>query len=465
MSVLAFKAIDYGADQIPDSFFEKIPGGFFTPAEKKKIKKDRAAKKEKKEKKRHDSEPRSDRRNSRRDRSPETDHSEGSSYEDSDYERERQRRRSDRSRRAKSAGLASSRSLSRGRHDRRSEHLDGEYSDPRDMAQAEQGNPYFPPPPSSEYRPYNPQEYASGQQQGDYRPSTADQSYGYSPQVNDNLLRSRSETVPAMAGFSSPMYGPYSARPSLSTSRPPSNLPTPLSFPFSLPPQSPLYQVLRQGTPVSAAFSPSSEPPLAALFSRPLTNSPKPATHSSASAARYTPGPGYAPSPPVNSHIPAPPVGANPPYVPYNPAEYASPPPFNRQRSNSQPANPPYPTYIPPAADQRMTAYDDDMPRQTQYSPSRRGSTKPRREHRHRARSADTHASSSRRRSPSRMTKMRERFDDGFLKEGGLAASLGGALVGGFAGNKVGRSKLTTIAGAAAGALGAKTLAEQRAGK
>jgi outer membrane lipoprotein SlyB len=60
------------------------------------------------------------------------------------------------------------------------------------------------------------------------------------------------------------------------------------------------------------------------------------------------------------------------------------------------------------------------------------------------------------------MAKMRERFDDGFLREGGLAASLGGALVGGFAGNKVGKSRLTTIAGAAAGALGAKTLAERR---
>jgi hypothetical protein len=33
MSVLAFKAIGYGAEQIPDRFFEKIPGGFFTPAE------------------------------------------------------------------------------------------------------------------------------------------------------------------------------------------------------------------------------------------------------------------------------------------------------------------------------------------------------------------------------------------------------------------------------------------------
>jgi hypothetical protein len=453
MSVLAFKAIDYGAEQIPDKFFEKIPGGFFTPAEKKKIKKERAAKKDRKEGKRHDSEPRSGRRSSRRDRSPETDRSSSSAY-DTDYERERERRRNDRSRRAKSAGLTSSRSLSRGRNDRRSEHLDGEYSDPRDMAHAEQGGPYFPPPPSSDYRPYNPQDYAPGQQQGDYRPASISQpAYGYPPQVNTDSFRSRSATVPMMAPFSSPVNASPTSRPSLSMSRPPSHLPSPLSSP---PPS--MYLSLRQGTPVSASFSPSSEPPLAALFSRPLTNSSKPATappHSSASAARYTPGPGYAPSPVV---------GASVPYAPYNPSEYSgAPPPLNRHRSNSQPVNPPYPAYIPAATDQRITAYDSPS-----HSPSRRGSTKPtRREHRNRARSADTHK--SRRDDPrdensSRMSmaKMRERFDDGFLREGGLAASLGGALVGGFAGNKVGKSRLTTIAGAAAGALGAKTLAERR---
>ncbi|KAF2830241.1 hypothetical protein CC86DRAFT_182450 [Ophiobolus disseminans] len=446
MSVLALKAIDYGAEQIPDKFFEKIPGGFFTPAEKKKIKKDRDAKKDKK---RHSSEQRSSKRSSRRDRSAHSDYSDSAS-DDSDYEHDRDRRRSDRSRRAKSAGRPSSRSLSRGRDDRRSEHFDGESSDNRDMAQAEQGGPYFPPPPSSEYRPYNPQDYASGQPQGDYRPSSAGQPYGYPPQVNNDFFLSRSATVPTMAAFSSPVNVSPMSRPPMMMSRPPSNLPTPLS------PQPPFYSFLRQGTPLSAAFSPSTEPPLAALFSRPLTNTPKPATappHSSAAAARYAPGPGYAPSPPVNSHIPAPPVGTNAPYSPYNPSDYTSnaggyqpsPPPFNRQRSNSQPANPPYPTYIPPGADQRMTAYDEHN-----QPPSRRGSTKPRREHRHRARSADTQSSSRKendrnpRRDSSRMTKMRERFDDGFLREGGLAASLGGALVGGFAGNKVGRSKLTT---------------------
>jgi hypothetical protein len=69
MSVLALKAIDYGAEQIPDKFFEKIPGGFFTPAEKKKIKKERAAKKDRK---RHSSEQRAGKHSSRRDRSPTT---------------------------------------------------------------------------------------------------------------------------------------------------------------------------------------------------------------------------------------------------------------------------------------------------------------------------------------------------------------------------------------------------------
>jgi uncharacterized protein YcfJ len=60
------------------------------------------------------------------------------------------------------------------------------------------------------------------------------------------------------------------------------------------------------------------------------------------------------------------------------------------------------------------------------------------------------------------MTKMRERFDDGFLREGGLAATVGGALAGGLAGRQLGKSRLTALAGAAAGALGGKTLADRR---
>jgi hypothetical protein len=476
MSVLALKAIDYGAEQIPDKFFEKIPGGFFTPEEKKrrKDKKDKKDKQERADRARHRSEQRPSQRSSRRNHSPRDDYSDYSAYDDTDYEYERDRRKKDRSRRAKSAGRSSSRSLSRGRHHRHSSDLDGQYSDTRDMAHAEPGGPYFPPPPTSEYRPYNPQDYASGQPQGDYRPSSPGQPYGYPPQVNDSS-RSLSATVPPVTAFSTPVPTPPMTCPPTLMSSPWSNLPTPPTP----TPQLPMFDFLRRGTPLSATFSPSTDPPLAALFSRPRTNIPKPAAgppHSSASAARYTPGPGYAPSPPVNTNIPAPPIASSSPYAPYNPSEYTSnaggyqapgnaypsPPPFNRQRSNSQPASPPYPTYIPPSADQRMAAYDS-----TNQPSSRRSSTKPRREHRHRARSADTHSSRKEndphRRDSSRMTKMRERFDDGFLREpSGLAAAVGGALAGGLAGRQLGKSRLTTIAGAAAGALGGRAIADKR---
>jgi hypothetical protein len=472
MSVLAFKAIGYGAEQIPDKFFEKIPGGFFTPAENQKIKDNR----DKKDRERHKSEQRSSKRSSRRDRSPAHD-SEYSAYDDSDHDndQERERRKKDR-RRAKSAGRSTSRSLSRGRHDRRSSDLDGQYSDSRDMAHAEQGGPYFPPPPTSDYRPYNPQDYASGQSQGDYRPSSPGQPYGYPPQVN-NPSRSHSATFPTLAAFSTSLPTPPTTCPPMWMSRPLSNLPTPLS------PQPPMFEFLHRGTPVSAAFSPSTDPPLAALLSRSFTNTRKPAAappHSSASAARYTPGPGYAPSPPVNSNIPAPPIGADASYSPYNPAEYASnaggyhapgnayasPPPLSRHRSNSQPVNAPYPAYAVPVADQRMAAYDSNN-----QPSSRRGSTKPRREHRHRARSADTQSSSRKdydhghRQDSSRMTKLRERFDDGFLREGGLAATVGGALAGSIAGRQLGggRNKLIpTILGGAAGAFGGRAIADKR---
>jgi hypothetical protein len=170
------------------------------------------------------------------------------------------------------------------------------------------------------------------------------------------------------------------------------------------------------------------------------------------------------------------PAGTASAYPAYNPADYsakardnayASPPPFNRQRSNSQPSYAPYNTYIPPSEDQRLTAYDAN----NQPPPGRHSSTKPRREHRHRARSADTHSSSRRdhddhRRSGSRMTKVRERFDEQLdrmdPREKGLAATVGGALAGGLAGRQLGHNTLTTLAGVAAGAFGGRTLMEQR---
>lgn len=373
MSVLAFKALGYGAEQIPDKFFEKIPGGFFTPSEKKDIDKGRKDRKDRKDRKeqRHRSEQRPSRRDSGRDHAPPSDYSDDSASDSSDYEREREQRKKER-RRAKSVGRSSSRSLSRGRHHRSSSHVDGEYGDLRDMAEAEQGGAY---------RPYG---------AGDYRAASAMPAYGYQQQ-------------PAAS-----------------------------------------HQDRRQ----------------------------------SSSAARYTPGPGYAPSPPVDAPIPPPPVGAhspNAPYAPYNPADYPpmsgayrapasgntypSPPPFERQRSSSQPSfDPAYPAYPPPAsAQQQLLPYD--------ASP-RRDSTKPRREHRHRARSVDSHSTRSRKsnqhRDDSRMAKVRGRFDSMDARERGLAATVGGALAGGLAGHQLGKSRLTALAGAAAGALSGRVIQDKR---
>lgn len=465
MSVLAFKAIGYGAEQIPDSFFEKIPGGYFTPAEKKK-------RKDAKEKKDRDRRKRS----SRRDRSPQTDYTDYSAYDDSDYERGKKKQSS--SRRTKSEGRNSSRSPIRGRDYRRSRDLDGEYSDYRDMARAEQGDPYFPPPPTSEYTPYNPQDYASQPAQGDYRPSSAGQPHGYPTQVNVSSPFP-SVTSPPIAAHSAPVHvSPLTTYPPTLMNRPSSSVPPPLSMQST-----PLFNRLSYGTPLSASFSPSYEPPLAALLQRSQTNSPKSnSAHGNAyspsyspnratgqqprssTAARYTPGPGYAPSPVLNNGAyPPPPVGSSTsPYPPYNPADYPpasagyspSPPPFSRHRSNSQPASPPYPSYN---TDQRVAAYDDYR------SSSRRDSTKPRREHRHRARSADTQASrKDGHRDGSRMAKVRDRFDSMDLRGEGLAAAVGGALAGGLAGRQLGRGKLTALAGAAAGALGGKAIADRR---
>lgn len=469
MSVLAFKALGYGAEQIPDKFFEKIPGGFFTPQENKDIEKGRKERKDGyKDKERHKSEERSDKRRSRRDSPSKSDTSDHSAGDDTDYEQERERRKQER-RRAKGAGRSSSRSQSRSRDNRRSRDLDGESSETRNMAQAEQGAPYFPPPPTAEYQPYNPQEYTSRPAQDGRTSSPVMPSYGYSPQVNI-FPPFRRTTLPMTPEHPTPV----NSCPPMLMNRTPSVAAVP--FPY----HPPLFHTLSRGTPVSATFTPSYEPPLAALLHRPCTNTPKSAAAQSytpqppsgqrevprSATSRYTPGPEYAPSPSVNAQAPTPPVGA--PYAPYNPADYptsnayASPPPFARQRSNSQPAfvpgnDVPYHTYTPPSAgQQQMTAYDQ--------APSRRGSTKPRREHRHRARSADSHSHSSKnhRRNSPRMTKVRERLDGMDLRERGLAATVGGALAGGLAGRQLGKSRLTSLVGAAAGALGGRAIIEQR---
>jgi hypothetical protein len=390
------------------------------------------------------------------------------------------------------------------------------------MAYAEQGQgsgPYFPPPPTSDYRQYNPQDYSPMPNHDEYRPSSAMPTYGYPSQVNNSFPFS-SAIFPVMTARPSPVN---SCPPKL-MGEPPPHFQTPVPFPSSRPsfPSQGL-NFSPRGTPLSAGFSPSYEPPLATLLQHLSTDTLQPAPtqyHSTQSpvgrhdgtsppavaygdeaahryetirnskasqtqqpssytAARYTPGPGYAPSPVSMAQAPippppvgvnSPPIGSNAPYAPYDPSTYGSynpasqasgntrpsQPPFYRQHSRSQPSilpetSSPYPGYASRSS-QQVAQYD--------HPPSRRSSTKPeRREHRNRARSADSR--NNRNRENSRMSDMRGRFDDMDLQKKGLAAAVGGALAGGFAGRAMGKgktSRLTTLAGAAAGALGGQAI-------
>ncbi|KAL5393634.1 hypothetical protein PMIN03_005040 [Paraphaeosphaeria minitans] len=461
MSVLAFKALDYGADKLPDRIFEAIPGGFFTPDHKRHPKS--KTKRRPLLDTRGKSEQRDDRgrRRSQRERTPPSEHSGSSSYIDSDYDRDQ--RRQGRRRRVKSLGRSHSRSLSRslsrGRHpQQRSSGFDGESNErlQMDRERADRG-PQFPPPPTSEYRQYNPQEHASpppatGGQYDPYRRAhSARQDQGYPPQVNTTASRNRSATLPV----GRPTPRPLQMLRSKLRSRSPSNMSAPL-HPLSPFPTFPTMKSLRTGTPLGASFSPSYEPPLAALLSRPATNSPQPMSQT---AARYTPGAGYAPSPMnVNSYIPPPPTTG---YTPYNPADYApsnaghpaagntypSPPPFYRQSSRSQPSLAQY-----PYPDNQVAAYDSPPDRHGSSSSSRRHRHKD--DKRHRARSAGQHG-----RSRSRVTdKFRDRFESMDLHDKNLAASVGGALAGGLAGRAVGHGTLSTLIGAGIGAFGGREL-------
>ncbi|KAF2277614.1 uncharacterized protein EI97DRAFT_299265 [Westerdykella ornata] len=171
MALLAFKAIDYGADHIPDRFWEKLPGGFFTPADKKKAKHKNRDGRTRRELPHSSSEE----RRAHRDTNPPTDYSDFSAYDDTDHEREyrdRQRRR-----RAKSVGQSPSREINYGRGRDGGIQRSSDFDDVYDMDRSERA-PQFPPPPASEYKPYNPADYAPpmGNEYG--RRSSARPEYG-----------------------------------------------------------------------------------------------------------------------------------------------------------------------------------------------------------------------------------------------------------------------------------------------
>ncbi|KAF2712743.1 hypothetical protein K504DRAFT_531795, partial [Pleomassaria siparia CBS 279.74] len=216
MAALALKAIGYGAEKIPDRLFEKIPGGFFRPRENKKSRKGRAQDRHRSEE-RHSSRGR---RRSHRDRTLPTDYSDHSAYDDTDHEKKYRKKKQHR--RARSLGSSYSRSPSRGRRREPTGDLDGE------MGRAERG-PEFSPPPPSEYRPYDPRDYAPpGAATGSsptntYRDSyglrgssSARTEYGYPPQppplAQTPVSSSAERYTPAGAYAPSPTataYAPY----------------------------------------------------------------------------------------------------------------------------------------------------------------------------------------------------------------------------------------------------------------
>jgi hypothetical protein len=442
MSVLAFKALSYGADKIPDQFFEKIPGGFFTPEEKKKSKNSKTRAK---------SEQRTDRHRSQRERTPPTDYSDYSGYDDTDYEkeyREKQRRK----RRTQSLGRSPNRdsSRSRGRYRERSSNLDGEY----EMDRAERG-PEFPPPPS-EFKPYNPADYAppaEGQEYYDRRESPAANAYGYPPQVN-TFSRLRSQTTGSV-----PLFTPVAPMPQALTSRSPTGLSN-----YSLPSSSPSVDAPKCLSPLQITYSPSPEPPLATLLHWSTTNPFQPSGHRPSTAqTRYTPQPGYSPSPVPNQGYPYNPADyASPPPASYASGSYRapgnaypSPPPFYRQQSRSQPSLAQY-----PYPDNQVGPYLEDQPGRHESTSSSR--------HRHHHHDGDgkhrrAKSASHRGRSVSRVAdKVRDRFEDFDVKDKNLAASVGGALAGGIAGRALGHGTLSTLVGAAIGGFGGRELEKKR---
>ena len=189
MASLALKAIAYGAERIPDRVFEAIPGGYFTPQEKKDIKKQR----KKRADKHRDS---SSGRRSHRPHTPPDEFSDYSPSEDSDgYDDRGQRRRSRRH--------SLIRSLSRSGDERRSKQEQKE-REREEMERAERGEPEtgYPPPPTSESyappRPYNPADYAPVGAAGvavaneyyDRQASSAGHEYKYPAQVNTPFMYS-----------------------------------------------------------------------------------------------------------------------------------------------------------------------------------------------------------------------------------------------------------------------------------
>ncbi|KAF2083207.1 hypothetical protein K490DRAFT_70043 [Saccharata proteae CBS 121410] len=208
MASLALKAIAYGADKIPDKFFESIPGGYYKPKEEK----ERERRDRRKHRKDRDSKDKrrshSEGRHRKRSPSPSDTEYDQSDYPETDEESDHDRRRSRR------RGRDRDRDRAHDKKDRTTALAEEEEflelpppKNARSKSLGRDNRPYYPPHPKldtsqpapgappvqvrpfengehSPYRPYNPAEYASGPM--GVRPpppvATSPQNGYYSPQ-------------------------------------------------------------------------------------------------------------------------------------------------------------------------------------------------------------------------------------------------------------------------------------------
>ncbi|KAF2810032.1 uncharacterized protein BDZ99DRAFT_462645 [Mytilinidion resinicola] len=278
---LAFKAIAYGAQRIPDKAFESIPGvgHYFTPQEKKDIKKGR--------KKREDAHRSKDgqRRPSRTQSNSPDRHSRRSSADYSDIDSEREDRRHGRHRHRRRWSRSISRSLSRSRDKRQARQDQIAQEEEETMGRTDRGeqHAHFSPPPTGEYapRPYNPADYPS--------PPAA-------------------PAVPVAAVAGAAVGNEYYPPPAGGNE-------------YYPPPPQPSYSPAYASSP---ALRPGSVSQSAAKYT--------PAAYTPPQSATYAPSPtGYAPYNPAEYAAQQPTSVA-----PGN--KYPSPPPFYRQPSFSQPS-------------------------------------------------------------------------------------------------------------------------------
>jgi hypothetical protein len=416
MATLALKAINYGADKIPDKAFHAVPGGYFRPeGEENPLTGSKKTKKKKSKGKRED------RHRSRDDRDEENDKQRGdkSSKSQQQSSSESESEESDEEQKVDSAPPRR-----RNRRYQRSSDLDRGYNSDQggtpDGYHTNRGPPpgvdYFPPPPlqavdeANLYKPeaYNPHQYA--EPSGD-----RDDYYEGHPREHQ----------------------PYD----------PVNYQQPVSF-FQRQQYS--YTDLPQPTMQDSG-------------------------HRSSSADRYRPA-NYQPSPPpAQTFVPPPYI----PHAQYQP-QLQSYSPRPSQANALAPAVPPtqpqqlgYPNQMaippmqlsPPPLNNYMApvALARDISRSP--SPHRHRSHDHRSSDRHhgtssrdhRSRDRSRHRSKSHARSKSRRDSVREKLE----QNKDIGASALGALAGGLLGNEAGHGRLSTLIGAALGGIGAN-IAEKK---